>query len=62
MTDPVNLEMRRGGKKDPCPYCGEPEHVTPLACPRIKVLTIYAENDCMEIEFRDEWEPPKLAG
>ena len=33
----------RGGKREPCLYCGKVPHPTPLACPRIAMLHIDPE-------------------
>ena len=57
----VELRSIEGGKKEPCPYCGHAEHPVPLACPRIKAVTIYEDGDCMEIEFHDERPTPITA-
>ena len=56
----TDLEVVRGEKQEPCPYCGEPEHKTPLMCPRIAYITVYADNQSCDIFFRDD-DGPDLA-
>jgi hypothetical protein len=33
----------KGGKKDPCIYCGGEPHPVPLACPRIAMIHVDPE-------------------
>lgn len=40
MTEPTDLTVVRGQKKEPCLYCGGQKHETPLACPRIAHIAI----------------------
>jgi hypothetical protein len=48
----------RGGKKEPCLYCGCDPHPTPLACPRIVMVHIDPETACISaLEFHDDWKP-----
>jgi hypothetical protein len=48
----------RGGKREPCLYCGCDPHPTPLACPRIAVLHVDPETACVSaIEFHESWKP-----
>ena len=50
----VDMEVIRGEKKDPCPYCGEEEHKVPLACPRINGITLWgdpASPEAIDIHF-----------
>jgi hypothetical protein len=60
--EPVDLDAKRK-EKNRCVYCGGDPHVVPLACSRIATLYICTETGCVEaIDFRDDWEEPKLAG
>lgn len=45
------FEVVQGDKKEPCPYCGSEAHVVPLACPRICGVTLYKNEDAVEIHF-----------
>jgi hypothetical protein len=59
----VGMEVVRGDKKEPCLYCGQDEHKTPLACPRIAHVTI--EDGCISgISFWEDFYEyePDLAG
>ena len=58
----MTLEMIKGGKKEPCVYCGQDPHPVPLACPRIATLWINEEGYVEGIDFRDDWEEPDVAG
>ena len=51
MSDVREFTSIKGDRKEPCAYCGHDPHPVPLACPRIKSITIYEGADCMEIEF-----------
>lgn len=57
----AELRTIEGHKREPCAYCGQDPHPTPLACPRIKSITIYEGAECMEIEFRDPPPDPEAA-
>lgn len=57
----IDLEVVRGSRKEPCPYCGGEEHKVPLACPRIAGITVYEEADCYEIHFWPAGSEPPLA-
>lgn len=60
MADVREFKAVEGGKKDPCLYCGKPEHPVPLACPRISAIWIDDGNvSC--IEFHDDWTPDDAA-
>jgi hypothetical protein len=50
----TTLVLLEGGKKEPCPYCGEQPHVVPLRCPRISHIVPSASGEWMEIHFREE--------
>ncbi len=55
-----DLEMIRGGKKEPCVYCGEAPHPAPLACERIIRIEVSEETgSIIGIEFSPFW---RLAG
>jgi len=62
LTEPTKFGVIHGDKKEPCLYCGEPEHSVPLACPRIESIYVSPQGNIECIEFRADWEPPKLAG
>lgn len=58
MDEPTdNIRMIKGGKKDPCVYCGEDQHKVVLGCPRIEAIVISSEGCVAEIIFRDDWFP-----
>lgn len=61
MDKPTSLEVFKGGKKEPCLYCGKDPHPAQLACPRIQAIYISPEGYVEGIEFRDEPELP-MAG
>lgn len=54
--EPTDLSVIRGEKKEPCLYCGEEAHKTPLMCKRIAHIEI--EDGCITgISFwEDFWE------
>lgn len=56
----TTLEVLRGGKKEPCPYCGNDAHSVPLACPRISYITIYDDGSEVDIHFWPEEGDPDL--
>jgi hypothetical protein len=49
-----DLEVIRGEKREPCLYCGGPEHAVPLACPRIAYVVADEQGILVEIHF---WPP-----
>jgi hypothetical protein len=49
MTELVNLSEQRKKKQPKCDFCGEPEHVATLACPRVAAVTY--EGDAVTIEL-----------
>jgi hypothetical protein len=55
MSEPPDLKVLKGGKKEPCVYCGEDPHPTILACPRIYSVVISEEGYVCEIVFRRHW-------
>lgn len=55
----VDLEAVRGQKKDKCEYCGEEEHASVFACPRIKSVTYDNENDTVTVRL---WSEIPVAG
>lgn len=61
MDKPIDLQVVRNERKEPCPYCGEAEHKTPLMCPRIAYITAYSDNECVDIHFWGESDGPDVA-
>lgn len=61
MGDVRDFDVLKGDRKEPCGYCGQPAHATPLACPRIKAVTLYNGGETVEIEFRADWQPEDAA-
>lgn len=56
MDKVTDLEVIRGEKKQPCLYCGEGPHTTPLACPRIAHVQIDPEEGTITgISFWDDF-------
>ena len=57
----------KGGKKDPCIYCGGEAHTVPLACPRIAMIHVDPDTATItgisfwEDFFHEEPTPPKAA-
>ena len=48
----------KGGKREPCLYCGGEPHRTPLACPRIAVVHVDPDTATVSaIEFHCGWKP-----
>jgi hypothetical protein len=58
VAEPTSLEVIRGNKKVPCPYCGGPPHKTPFACPRIQGVHYGEDGSVAGVEFRDGFEFP----
>ena len=51
MAKVTDLEVVRAERKEPCPYCGKEEHVTPFACPSVSGITAYANIEQVDIHF-----------
>jgi hypothetical protein len=52
MTKVVDLGDEREKRKEPCLYCGQEQHATQLACPRITAIEIDPElATIIRIEF-----------
>ncbi len=51
----MTLSLIKGGKKEPCAFCGEAPHGVPLLCPRIDYIVPYDDQSCMEIHFIHGW-------
>jgi hypothetical protein len=65
MDDPVKLEVHRGRKKEKCRFCSHEAHEEPLACPRIRSITLNDEGGVHSIRFWEWWgsdDEPDLAG
>jgi hypothetical protein len=62
MSEPTDIKMIRGGKKEPCVYCGGEPHAVVLACPRIIALVISCEGYVEGIEFHPDWGKPVAGG
>ena len=46
----------KGGKREPCLYCGRDPHPTPLCCPRISMIHIDPEAaTIVGITFTDDF-------
>ncbi len=59
MPDVRDFKKIAGGKKDPCLYCGAPEHPAPLACPRILVIWLTEDATIEGIEFDPAFQFPQ---
>lgn len=59
MTELVDISVKRKEKAPKCDYCGAPDHVATLACPRICAVTY--EGDCVTVELWPIDEPPAAA-
>lgn len=48
MTELVSIDAKRKAKAPRCDFCGQPEHITTLACPRVFAVTYEGEavTDC----------------
>ena len=43
----ADITSIKGGRKEPCLYCGRAEHATLLACPRIAMVHIDPDTACI---------------
>ena len=49
--EPINLGDVRAKKAERCEYCGQAEHPSVFACPRIKSITYDNENDTVTVRL-----------
>jgi hypothetical protein len=59
MSDLVSLDGKRKEKTPKCDFCGQPEHVAQLACPRVASVTY--EGDAVTVELWPIPDPPAAA-
>lgn len=57
MANPIDLEVHRGRKKEKCRFCEQEAHEEPLACPRIRSITLDPEGNLQSIRFWEWWSP-----
>jgi hypothetical protein len=60
MSDLVSLDGKRQAKAPKCDFCGQPEHIAQLACPRIRAVT-YETDDSVTVELWPIDDEPKSA-
>lgn len=58
----AELRSIDGGKKEPCPWCGQDAHPVPLMCRRIAYVVMNRDEDVVEVHFwAEDDEPPDAA-
>jgi hypothetical protein len=59
----MTLEVIRGGKKEPCIYCGQDPHVGAIVCPRISAIWIDPDTGSLSgVEFDPDFFKPVAGG
>jgi hypothetical protein len=58
MTELVSIDVKRKAKTPKCDFCGQPEHIATLACPRVFAVTYEGEAVTVELYAIEEPPPP----